>query len=292
MDEKLKSENFNKLVLKKENLGLLEHLIYENSELLKSLNKKKLDYGPILKNREIKKVFEEVKVFIEQFLDVKVEDPDYNYFNFLSDQNLSSKPLILYSVAAATIPAVIFGSVAFGVFSVIMGVVGYKRQKDMEKPTYFPAHKRIVCTKEPKRSFTSILAHEQTHHIQNTLYKWGDEYTAFKEGHARGVQRATSYHFKEKYDNEAYLTLTTDFDLGELINTYEWSCKHLDVLPKGSIDKVKSSRDFAELSFRCSSGSPSPHAIGNSILLMEEAKHGKGIYKKLIHNDTSFLETF
>jgi len=54
--------------------------------------------------------------------------------------------------------------------------------------------------------------------------------------------------------------------------------------------KTSTTRDFVEYIIRKRTKAPSYHAIGNSFLLIEEEKHGTEIYKKLIHNDVSFLK--
>lgn len=297
LDEKLKEKNFCTLILKKEKLEPLEYLIEKNSKILELLNKKKLDYGAVLKREEIPEAFKEVRCFTKKFLEVKFEDPEYDYYSIFMEKSPFDMPLKLYGLG---IVGTILGIASANPLLIQLGIMslfgGRMLQKRLDKSGYYPDARRIILEKEPEANLKPTLAHEYDHYLQYAMHckdislkKYFKCYASFSEGHARGVQRAASYHFTEKYDNEAYIKQITDMDVGELRSTYKWMCAKLGISPNNNLLKTRSIRDQFENDYLHLCRRPTIHATGNAILSIEEEKHGKEIYKKLLHGDTSFL---
>lgn len=300
IDEKLENGNIRELLLEKERMEPLEHLIEEYSNSLESLHKKRLDFGATPTKEELPEILQEVKDFVDKFLDIKVDSPRICYHSLFLKDPPYDQPLKQYILGAIIFACGIATPLApfFTIGAMFPFYFGFKADIEIRHhiPFYDNLSKLIMLFKGPEAALKHLISHEYNHHVQYasfdksiSLEEYHTDYKSIREGHARGVQRAAAHHFKEKYNNEAHLSEVTDVCLAEFKAAYKWMCKNSGKEPNANLLKTSSTKDRIEKLYDYYNFRPSPYAIGSSFLSIEEEKHGKEIYKKLIHGDTSFL---
>ncbi len=301
-DEKLKDKKIPYLLLKDENFEIIEYLLDKKIQQKIKLNQTILDVGKIPSQEEIEEMFEDLKQFSEKFLDIKVEDPQYyGYFKLFNKKKPFNAPLIYYALGTSVLAAAYYGHPLFSLGSLLFYKKGYDSQKYLSQTRYWGKYhvilETIILEKNPEARLAGHFAHEYDHHIQHVTHGLRDDFRMIQEGHARGLQRAYSYYLREKKDNDAFVYDINDFDLGELQHVYGWYCKKKEeegrrrFRPNLKLCEPKTSREKYELAHRLNhlDAQPSKYAMGNTFFLIAKEKFGDEVYKKLIHNDISFL---
>lgn len=300
LEEKLHKKVFDQSLLNQKYIEPLESLINEYSKELRDLTSQPLDFGRSYRPNELGEVFPEVKEFTTKFLDVNARDPKYSFYSVFNFDTPLSWIAVGYGAYGALnmIMGLAAGNPSMITSGMMFLVWAWLFKRFDSGSCYLPGKQKISLDKMPETILRPVFAHEYTHHLQHLTHDEGNPssfrgYSAFIEGHARGVQRAASHHFREKHDNESYLWSITDTDVGELKSVYQWVCKKTKREPNKKLMTVaKSCRDTDETIKRYMpfSFQPTAHAIGNSLFLMAEKKHGTGIYKRAMKGDFNFLD--
>ncbi|MEM2121041.1 MAG: hypothetical protein QXU20_00045 [Candidatus Woesearchaeota archaeon] len=307
----LDNQYFITKLLQEENITVIEEILekeIKKFERLKNLKEQgKLDFGEKFDlERIVEDIFPKVAKKVNEFLEVdNIKLPKVKYFSII-------KPGLLESVFLA-----LCFSCGFYIVSDINNLLKWKDSEyvldlsiqvmslyllskfynNIKSSSYNKLEKKITLEKEEYTKIVTVLAHEYTHHIQNNKLRdhfkkvMPTKYIAFLEGHARGVERFIAKEYSENENNYAFWYNVLDRVVGELKCVYKWLCINFEKEPKEILLNTETSID-ERLDFRLKRHKkPSYHAIGNSLFLIYELKHGNDVYKKIIKGDLEFLES-
>ena len=285
--KQIKNKNLEKILLSEDNIPIVEHLLYLQSQELQRLKKlkedDKLDFGKKYSRKQLKELFPIVKNKVDSFLNVNnISNPRVDYFSITSPESLLGGPG--FSVFGGAV--LIGGGIGFketyflqagaiSIFNCILQI--YLRNNDH----YHPLFKNINLSYKERAKIIPTLGHEYTHHIQRiTINKYRrGVYEIFREGHARGIERYISNLFRESEDNEAFLYDITNINVRELKNVYKWLCKKFELSPNEALLNVKGIYDTKFLD---------NHAKGNVLFYIQETKKGPQVYNDAIHGSLIF----
>ena len=294
----IENNHLKELLLRRENLPVLEEVLVTESNEVARLNalkeRKQLDFGAPISPEELDEVAATVYDEVNTFLDVKPKDSPaciYPSLFTLPEKDLRNIILALYGVAfpllevpaiaTLDIPCAIAGLAALGVGAIV--------QTALKQPRYIPRLQKIVLKKRPITELLPTIGHEYAHHIHHSLAGLScQNYDIFKEGHARGVERYIANFQAVKDNNEVFLLEISDWTVGELKSAYLWLCRTQKIQPTKSLLQPKSCRDLEEMLSRFYEKQPTPHAIGNALFLIYEAQYGRDIYRQAIHGEFQF----
>lgn len=244
-----------KILLDRENIPVLEHLIEKEGSLFARLEKLKLegklDFGKEMVQAGICDELEEGAVE-EVYNILEKAQLDINRFLHTKIKFSKSGELML-----------------------------------MERGTgngYNPDGPTIAVEMTNTVELTANMAHEYAHHVQYSVLPFLKKdynkyrYQIFKEGHARGVERYISKLYNKKETNEAFLYDITNRNLYELLSAYKWLCFALDIKP--SAKAVGYGRYY--LSDEDRKCPLDPWTKGNALFYIQETLHGNGIYREVL----------
>jgi len=288
----------------KDNLSVIEDILNEESKYLNQLqvmkNNNKLNFGGKLSSEELNEVFPKICSDVDALL--KIDDsnlPEFGYPSTFKPNKRNAIMLSIYTLTGMSILShlpIISGHPldSYHFCTMIAGITGLVGAAFMQSTLtgssgYFQSPPEIQLKKDSRVNLISVAAHEYTHHIQarkDFLYGSG---RIFNEGHARTIQKEISKIYAQREDNEAFMYRITDMSVGEFKSTYLWMCKKHKLSPNQNLLKTKSSRDGDEKSERLLTRAPSPHAIGNTIFSIGQAREGKEIYSRVLNGNFKFV---
>ncbi|MBW2992026.1 hypothetical protein KY345_02295 [Candidatus Woesearchaeota archaeon] len=298
--KQLRNGNLKRVLLREENIPILEELLDRESQRFIPIQRKKkegkLDFGG--KVAELDEFFSKIKEEVDSFLGISdVDTPRYGYFNLFKPGILSTTMLINYAVQT---------------YNFMVNVARASQEPDLERslmwlvggcsglvsvgllhsiannPIYNPLSKTISLKREKRALLTPNVGHEYTHYVQDKK-GLGDilkTHSIFNEGQARGVQRHISEAYMEREDNKAFLYDFLDTTVGEMKSAYLWMCRKLKKPIRKTLLKVGTSRDGDEGLSRVVR--PTAHAIGNCLFSIHEAKYGSRIYGDVMNGRFQF----
>jgi len=242
------------LLLNRENILLLEHLLEKEGKLFAGLERLKrrgeLDFGKEMVKMGICDEFKEGAVEEAYNILEKVQ-PKVNKF-------LRTKKVDFLKTG-----------------EIVLTEKGIGGGYDPDGPTIIVEMTNIV-------DLTTGLAHEYAHHVQYSvlphfLKKDKNKYRMFKEGHARGVERYISKLYNEREANKAFLHNITNRNLYELLSAYKWVCFALGVEPSANV--INYGECLSDEGKKCPLDS---WTKGNALFYIHETLHGDGIYRKAL----------
>lgn len=292
--EKIEDDELEDMLLRRENIPVIEELLIresENLERLKRLRRRKeLKFGKKIKREEMLCLYPEICREVNDFLGVGFMDmPNAEYFSLFRPELKKMMVLAGYGLSEA---AAVFGGseILYGDMNprdFIISIAGIALllktsniHAHMKIPKYDHHKSRIVVEKTAREKLIPIIAHEYTHHIQRRRGINKMKWSVFMEGHARGVQRKISQNFMEREDNEAFMYNTLDITLDEFKKAYEFMCEELGIPANKNLVKTKTGR-YRKREINS-------YDIGNALFSILKEKHGDGIYRKMIHGNFSF----
>ncbi|HLC56580.1 MAG TPA: hypothetical protein VJJ23_05065 [Candidatus Nanoarchaeia archaeon] len=284
--KQIKNKNLEAILLSKDNIPVVEHLLSIESQELQRLKKLKeegkLDFGKKYSRKQLKELFPMVKGKVDNFLNVNnISNPRVDYFSITSPESLFFGPGFGFYGGVILIGGGFgFKETYFlqaGVLAIINGVLHtYLKNTDH----YNHLFKNITLRYEERSKIIPTLGHEYTHHIQKISgIKSVRNHSIFQEGHARGIERYISNLFRESEDNEAFLYHITNLNARELKNVYKWLCEKTNLTPNEALLKVKGIYDTKFLD---------NHAKGNVLFYIQETKKGPQVYNDAIHGNLVF----
>ncbi len=299
----IKNSSLKKKLLHRENIAPLEHLLNEESQQLKRLqrlkNEKKLDFGKTLSSEALNELFPTICLKVNEFLGIqeKSPPPSFRYYSFFKPAPLATPILFFYMYSSFDVIKNLFFffkeqitktsihnlEMAMLLFS--QATLAYSWFNDAG---YFSPTREIILKKEKRTLLIPAIAHEYTHFLQHQEDCLSLRYSLFIEGHARGVENYIAQFYRDMEDNEAFLYRTLDIRVGELKSAYRWMCKSLGQKPNKNLLKIRTRRDHEEWLNKVMSGVPSPSALGNTLFSLYKLQYGNSIYKKLIKGDFFF----
>jgi hypothetical protein len=243
-----------KILLDKENIPVLEHLIEKEGKFFSRLERLKqegkLDFGREMVGPGICDELEEEAV-VEVYNILKRIQPNVNSFLNTKDINfLNTGDLVFVDEETGS---------------------GY----NPDGPTIIISMTNIV-------NLTAGLAHEYAHHVQYSvlphfLKKDESRYQMFKEGHARGVERYISNLYGKREANKAFKYEISNRSLFELMSFYKWVCFALDVKPDEGILEYEKHLNHENQEYPLD-----PWAKGNALFYIQETFYGDKIYEKVL----------
>lgn len=300
----IENPNMKRRLLNVDNIPILEALLDREAQRLERLQKckenDKLNLGNNVSPDELTELFPQICTEVDRFLEVDGDVPKFGYYNLLRLELGSTSILSLYTLASLQVAGAATLMVAdqnpeidplvFAGMGAILFVQAALLHSSNKDSSYTPVSKTIILERSPRTVLIPTASHEYTHYLQHRegLIKQRFKYSIFSEGHARGVQKHVSEEYMEREDNEAFLYDVLDSTVGEFKSAYVWMCKKLGQQPKESLLKTKTTRDADEsvnrLVWRC----PTPHAIGNALFSIYEARQGRQVYNHMIHGNFQF----
>jgi hypothetical protein len=293
---KIKDEPLKKLLLQKENIPRLEDILNRDSQEFERLRKLeeggKLDFGGTIPSNKLGEVVPPVFSDVDNFLGISQEKtPKYGYFSLIKP-GFGTAILAAYALHAyKTVELVndiasgqFYGAEdILGTFLIISGIAQAVLCHNLLSSTSFNSvSKGITLERWPRNKLIPAVGHEYAHFVQGSsglgLSKLDS--TVFKEGHARGVQKYLSGLYQEREDNEAFLYDVLKMSVPEFRDTYKWMCRKLGQKPNESLLKRKDVWDKG--------GTPSEHAIGNTLFSIYENDLGDGIYSQMVKGEFNF----
>ncbi|MFA5888513.1 MAG: hypothetical protein WC852_07430 [Candidatus Nanoarchaeia archaeon] len=282
-------KNIESYIQENSNLDALGDCLDKTANEYLELKKRKasLDFGTTLDSPGLQDLFEEVKTRTEQFLCVK-DIPETACFKgcvptptkiWLAASSCVVASGFLFSNSLVTGGIIIAGGFSFGLSLIFAGEY-LSSYYDNEK-------KRIGIRNKEKANAAGVIAHEYTHHIQETktiMEKKEDFFNPICEGHARGVQIAVSRMYAQEHDNPAYIYRALKKSAIELKSAYMFACRKSNRKPSKALKKL------AVPEKRFGYWSEGHHyRIGVAAMQIAELKHGSEVYSRVAHNDFSFL---
>ncbi len=290
-----------------ENRSILEEILVTEQMKLQRLQKAKNDgkirlSKKIEKQRELGSLFAEVKTEVDSFLDViGVSSPEVVFPSFRDNALLKKAVYTAHGFAGLS-----FGLLGLtlamggdldryqlflGILSASTGLLG---QTSRRSRTYYDdVGIKIYLERVPREMGIPYLSHEYTHYLQHQLLFSPDvvlppENLVFIEGHARGVQRYISQIYNQREGNDLFLWVDGNFAVSELKSVYSWMCRKSGKRASPFLVLEETEYDKTCMRYFLNQGEPSPHALGNSLMLIHEAQHGPGIYRQMLHGEYIF----
>jgi hypothetical protein len=285
-------------LLVKENVPAIEDIIEkESGKLARLQSASHVDLGDIVSDDELKELLPKVFGEVNRFLGVEHgELPEFGYHSIKNLGPVAKGLFLVYGTSgllmARALVSLLTDQDTSHVGEFAAGALSFAFAGSVHstiRNAYNPNIGRINVEKKPKTEMIPMAAHEYAHTVQhkNGFLPANRKHVIFLEGHARGVERHIAEYYNEQEDNEAYLIAATDRTLGELKSSYVWMCSETGKRPSRALLRTKSKSDMDERMARLLSG-PTPHAIGNALMSIYEAKMGKGIYADMLRGDFQF----
>ncbi len=280
----------------KETVSQVESIFHQSLKQLAGMHylSNKLSLQKPIGKTKLDETLTEIKGHVDEFLGVKkVKECEIRYAINASEP---IKKLALAILPVATILGItnsgtsynlaeIFPMTALNVGSGLIGAffgfefvssaMGFMDSRDA--PYYGPnegCEGTVVIKKESRTLQIPTIAHEYTHHVQNSVR---GSFTMLAEGIARGVERHIAKMYAEKEDNPSFLydsTMTTTRELG---TGYINLCKAIGIPYKKAL--IESANSM--LNEDCDRGFDH-YAFGVTYLSVEEANTGKSIYGRAL----------
>ncbi len=291
-----------------DNISILEEILARKSAELECLQKarddRKLGFGKKIKKKpELETIVREIKAEVDSFLGVsEINLPDTNFVKLRDDKFSLRMVSASYGLNAINLSLAGFSlattnnnpSTGAMLFNFLLGAAGmYIHHSALQETTYQTIDQRIRLAKAPKESLVSLFAHEYTHYLQHQLLFSPEkiifsQYRPFTEGHARGVQRNIGIIYQQREGNDAFIWENSNYDVSELKNVYRWLCRLAGKKVSSSLMSIKTTKDQANTFYLTIYKEPTPHALGNSLMLIHEAQYGNDIYRKMLHGEHTF----
>ncbi|MGV8086483.1 MAG: hypothetical protein ACP5N1_02540 [Candidatus Woesearchaeota archaeon] len=218
----------------------MEDLINSNSKKLLQLKKLKdnnrLDLGDKISSEELTELFPKICAKVDDFLGIQnIDLPSFEFYNLfkLKSENIFMQLIgasTMYNIASYLLP--LFNDTNFDstglAYSLSEAAAFVALYNIKNRSTYDNSIKKIQLKRDVRTNLISSIAHEYTHHVQNSSMIKFNNYPIFIEGHARGVTKHIAHDYSIKEDNDAFLYKCSDFDAGEFNSVYLWMCGKLD----------------------------------------------------------------
>ena len=303
---KLQIENacMERRLLNIDNIGAIEELLDRESQRLERLQKlkkdNKLNRGDKVSPGELKGLFPQICTEVDDFLGVQDgEVPKFGYYNLLRPGLMTTPVLAMYAISAVQVVSAVtcliteqnpdlsnFMNAGIGAMQFACAALFHSVMKN---PGYNRLLKRVTLQNVARTDLIPSAGHEYAHHVQRREGLKDDMYSIFKEGHARGVEKHIAQDYQQREDNNAFLYDVLNSTVGEFKSAYIWICQKFGHQPKASLLKTKTSTDIDERVNRLLDKTPTPHAIGNALFSIYEAREGRGIYNDMIHGNFQFI---
>ncbi len=295
-----------------ENMQILEELVAKESEHCLDIRSRKPKFSKRVPRKHLEETLEEVKAHVDEFLDTqmnKIETCEVNYpgiFGIHKEKRIaevkSRFPIkkdikTLAGTASITLAGTAAlltnGNITLGQIIGLLGVASIPMALRMIRNNwlahteryvgyYYPLIKEIVITRDLRESLIPILAHEYTHHINNTLvydmflydtfYSGIKDYEAFNEGLAMGAERHIARKYSENEENEAFEYFQSHHSIMTLSRAYEWLCGKSGKTPRKN--KCVTISNPIRLD---------QYDVGNAYFRIESANKGDTAYKDALH---------
>lgn len=252
----------------------LVHKRWQEFERLKGLKAGgRLDFGEIPPVESLSEILTEVKGVVDSFLDVKnLTWPLVTYYRIPRIPTAAGIALLAGSTAA-----VAYGiPLGFDFLGMILG--GMLFLPALIGPHYASREGKINLYKESRATLIPTMGHEYAHHVQVQNDLDIETMNTAREGHARGVARHVASQYRVREDNEAFLWLTTTYDVQELHAAYRWACAKHNITPPNHFRKIQ--KEFPEFSL-------DHYNIGNAFFSVQEVLLGNRIYRDFVHGEFS-----
>jgi hypothetical protein len=281
-------------LLDNSHIDTVETLIDLESQELERLQRLDLDFGPKLRKKDLKEVFEQVKSEVHTLLDVDRDDCKLEVINPYRFDSITPGLIAAATAVCGTacyykgeglLPVIIAGGLGLGI-AAIDKFIDIRETKHSPRYLLFTNQIKMRAGTERVKAIVS-LAHEYAHHIQSHNDVHMDYFCDdIIEGHARGVERSIALVHAEAEDNPAFLYGITERTVSELRAAYKWMCNELNLSPRESLFRVKSSDDEIDIAALDNCGVPTPHSVGNTLFRIYDARHGDNIYKFMLEKRT------
>lgn len=299
-NSRIENRNLESIVGQEDNLPLVEQVLDAEAARLQRLQalqrQKRLDFGRTVSQDELDDLFPKIKRDVDDFLGMTtIGMPRYRHYNLFKDGRVF--PLwcgvTLLSVCGSLFRLMLnssIGNVSLNLSVGIAAVGTWVQLYRIDNTSFYARSSETVILERglPRTTLIPLAAHEYAHHIQHARGLDGNEYFILKEGHARGVERHVAEEYREREDNEAFLYHILDETVGEFKSAYLWMCRKVHHQPKRSLLKIKTSRDYHERIERLMKRKPTPHALGNVLFSIREARYGRLDYGDMLRRDFQF----
>lgn len=310
----IENKNIRALLLKKENVPLLEDLLDQKTQRFKPIQKLKnegrLNFGNFVDAEELNELFPKIKGEVDSFLGTpSVDMPKFGYWSVLKPAILTVPLFVGYATSLNMGIRSMFSIFTEPNFDInTMSALGALGAASIFFYTFIKLHlstkcdeynirfKSITVQKNKRACLIPTAGHEYAHHIQQrTIFKQTplkhnlEKYSSFQEGQARGIEHYLSETYREREDNEAFLYNVLNTTVAEMKSAYIWMCEETGSPIRKSLLKIKSSIDYIEDRRKERiNREPAPHTIGNSLFSIYAAKDGNRIYRDMIHSNFKF----
>ncbi len=298
-------ESLKHKLVRPENIPILEEILAQKSSELERLKKAKeegkLRFGRKIKQRqELETIVKEVKEEVDAFWGVSgIDLPNCDFVKLRENKfalgivsaayGLTAINLCTAGLSLTTTNDLDVGPI---VFNLLLGATGmFVHYSSLLEIGYDAKGQKIRLEKTPRESLVTDFAHEYTHHLQHQFPKQRSisaEYVPFMEGHARGVQRNIGERYRQREENDAFIWGNLNYDVSELKSVYRWLCKIAGKKVSSSLLSTRTPHDGANAVYLALYKEPTPHALGNALMLIHEAQYGNNIYRKMLHGEYIF----
>lgn len=250
----LENERLKQLLLRRENIPVLEEILATETEELKRLQKLKkkglLDFGETPREEDTRELFTRICAEVDTVLGV------------------ANLPLPLHSLCEG-----------------LIDISHYSRESDT---SHYDHHTRTIhLLKNLRTRLIPTMAHEYTHYVQD-MFGLLRGHQCFSEGHALGIERTLAARYRDNEDNEAFLVDALGGDVAGLKSAYRWICQQFYTNFKQKLLTTQTESDAVEKWWSGQVGQPSAYGIGNALFRIYEAQHGKDIYRQAMHGELVF----
>jgi len=200
-------------LLSEDNIPAIEELLDKESQRLRRLQRLKedgkLDFGDNVSPEELKELFSQICTEVDEFLGIQDgEVPDCGYFNIFKPGFDSTSILLLYALSAIGVAYGLtplftdqnpdidhFISAALGALASTQAAISHLALK---QPAYDLSSKGVTLKKVARTDLIPMAGHEYAHSIHDKIGIASKTYTAFTEGHARGVEKQLADNYRER----------------------------------------------------------------------------------------------
>lgn len=266
------------VLLEKENIGLLEHILERESarlcprEEFELLEKEVRTYS----QEQFNEMLHNAKDFVDNILDVKCSTPKIGPFSFKHMDFFGMMTLLCYTLSAGTFANSIIAfsmSPAIGAVlltsSLLFGKSTQLLHHNITKSSrYATFSNRLVIEPTNQFSVQGMIAHEYVHHVffekkifDNKVY----------EGFACNIQKLYNKHLAEANNDERYMHQYEWWSCMEMNNAYRYACRITG----------RKAFDFKKLSGK-PNGQINSYTLGGALFRLMEERYGTAVYKNFM----------
>jgi len=278
------------------NVETLEEILNQRAQRYLAIQKEKYNFGQNVTPERLRELAGEVIRDTDDFLEVTSAPPAYLSVFHLPREVKYGVKITLGVFTIGTLVELSDGLTAndlqtAGLIGLLFGAgTVLTMLRDHTNSVFDLSLKVIRIGVGEKKEVKAVggLAHEYTHHLQYSLTDLTVRgRNPIVEGHARGVEGAVVNIFAQRYDNPAYAFDHIYRTAKELKDAYLFICGEKGITPKESLANLPlpTARRWLYKSLG------HHYSLGVAAMSIAEAQHGDRVYRHVMKNDVSFLQT-